>query len=124
MVACYNIVSAETGLAIGAHNLDKIKGNVVIRKTNGHESFTPLGGKSTAVQADKYAAVDESGKIICWMEVKQSDKTKVMPGENRDILIYVQGNPVSTDEELESALNQVCQNILRFCASNATIRLV
>ena len=42
IVDSYNIVSAETLLSIGAHDLDKIKGDIVFRITEGNELFIPL----------------------------------------------------------------------------------
>ncbi|MGM9946646.1 phenylalanine--tRNA ligase beta subunit-related protein [Floccifex sp.] len=43
VVDIYNLVSLETKIALGAHDMDQTNGNVTLRFTNGSESFHPLG---------------------------------------------------------------------------------
>src|SRR5262249_15919922 len=43
LVDIYYLVSIQTQLALGAHDLEKITGNIHLRLTNGQEKFWPLG---------------------------------------------------------------------------------
>ena len=45
VVDCYNLVSTETFLSIGAHDTAHIKGDVIFKVTNGSEKYTPLFAK-------------------------------------------------------------------------------
>ena len=42
-VDVYNLLSLESKLALGAHNIDRVDGNVTLRFTDGTERFVPLG---------------------------------------------------------------------------------
>ncbi|WP_326765716.1 phenylalanine--tRNA ligase beta subunit-related protein [Streptomyces sp. NBC_01591] len=46
-VDSYNVVSVQHGLPAGAFDLDRVTGEVVIRRADGTESFTPLGEPDT-----------------------------------------------------------------------------
>ncbi|MEU9317950.1 phenylalanine--tRNA ligase beta subunit-related protein [Streptomyces sp. NPDC048295] len=46
-VDSYNVVSVRNGLPAGAFDLDRVTGEVVIRRADGTESFTPLGEPDT-----------------------------------------------------------------------------
>lgn len=41
-VAIYNIISMESKLCLGAHDIDKIPGNVTLKLTDGRKTFYPL----------------------------------------------------------------------------------
>lgn len=120
VVDCYNIVSAETLLPIGAHDLAHIKGDLRFKHTDGTEKYTPLFKDAPEeVAAGEYACMDDE-KIICRMDVKQCDETKVGDG-TRDFIIYVQGNSEIDESYVEAGLQKVCDNIERFCGGGYTI---
>lgn len=43
VVDIYNTISMETRLALGAHDLDRVEGDVTLRITDGSELYVPLG---------------------------------------------------------------------------------
>ncbi len=45
-VDIYNIISIDSKLCLGAHDIDKIDGNVTLKITDGSENFIPLGQMS------------------------------------------------------------------------------
>ncbi|MBU1019272.1 MAG: phenylalanine--tRNA ligase beta subunit-related protein [Patescibacteria group bacterium] len=114
VVDCYNIVSAETLLSIGAHDLAHIKGDLCFKYTDGTERYTPLFKDSPEkVSAGEYACMDDE-KIICRMDVKQCDETKVGP-DTRNFIIYVQGNSETDEEYVLNGSQKVCDNIVKYC---------
>jgi len=122
IVDIYNMVAAQTGYAIGAHDAARLKGNVTIRKTDGTERYTPImQAEPIIVPAGKYAAVDDSGEVICWMETRQSDVTKVVPGETEEIFLYVQGNQATSSGEVFMVLQGVCDTIQEYCGGTYKI---
>jgi len=120
VVDCYNIVSAETLLSIGAHDLDHITGDVQFKICNGSERYTPLFGTETEpVNPGEYACMDDK-KIICRMDIKQCDETKITKDTVR-FMIYVQGNSAVTDENVLKGLQKVCDNLENFTGSTCKI---
>ena len=72
IVDIYNLISLKTGLALGAHDIDKVKGNITLRLTKGDEIFIPLGKKEPSpIFPGEYSYVDDDNNVICRMEVLQ-----------------------------------------------------
>ena len=42
-VDIYNIISMDSKLALGAHDIDRVDGDVILRFTDGTERFIPIG---------------------------------------------------------------------------------
>lgn len=105
VVDTYNLVSAQTRLAIGCHDMSKIAGNVELRMTDGTEKFSPLGDDRPAeVRAGEYAYVDGPDRVICRLEVRQAAET-LITASTIDYLFIVQGNPrVAADRARQVAL--------------------
>ncbi len=117
VVDCYNLVSLETGLSIGAHDLAHLRGDLQFRLTDGSELYVPLGAtEPTPVGAGEYAATDDE-KIICRLDVKQCDQTKVTKGTAAFIL-YVQGNAATPADYLQSGLDRACRLITQICGGS------
>lgn len=120
VVDSYNVVALEKGLSIGAHDIDKIKGNVTFKITDGSEDYKPLGSdKAQKANRGEYACVDEA-RVICRMDIKQCDETKI-DDRTSNVFIYVQGNKATSEEYIKDALRQACENIIKFCGGTYKI---
>ena len=115
VVDCYNLVSAQTLLSIGAHDTAHINGEVVrFVVTDGTEKYTPLGqSELIKVSPGEYAAMD-TGKILCRMDVKQCAETRITK-ETAEFIVYVQGNRETENGYLYKALKDVCDLITETC---------
>lgn len=123
VVDSYNLVSVETLLSIGAHDIDKIKGNLVFKITDGSESYIPLGSnKPEKVNSGEYACMDEE-KIICRMDVKQCEQTKITKG-TKSFIVYIQGNKNTDFDYLVKALDKICKYITSFCGATLVKKMV
>ncbi len=117
VVDSYNLTSITKGLIVGAHDLDMVSGNVHVKVANGSEYFVPLGtGQRQAIAPGEYVFVDDK-VVLCRLDVKQGDRTKVT-NATKNIFLYVQGNARTTQQELDSALEEICLNITKFCGGN------
>jgi len=106
-VDMYNLVSLETRLTLGAHDLDRVAGDITLRMARGGESFVPLGGgKLETVAAGDYHYVDEGGEVLCRLDYRQGDKTKVTL-DTRRCLFIIQGNPNTPMASVEAARDQL-----------------
>ena len=75
-VDIYNLLSLESKLALGAHNIDKVDGNVTLRFTDGTERFVPLGQtEPVPVAPHEYCYCDDSNEVLCRLEIRQVNKT-------------------------------------------------
>ena len=115
LVDIYNLVSLKTRLSLGAHDLTAINGNVQLRLTDGTEHFWPMGSdKPKVVSPGEYAYIDDSGGVLCRLEVRQGDKTKISLKTTACFYI-VQGNATTDAASLQTAAEELIALIKRFC---------
>ena len=115
LVDVHNLVSLKTRLAISAHDLSKVRGNVRLSMTTGRERFFPLSSREPkAVHPGEYAYVDEANEIIFRMETRQAAATR--PDLTTSECFYiVQGNPATNAAYVRRAANEVVALTKYFC---------
>ena len=107
VVDIYNIISMESKLALGAHDIACVGGNISLRLTDGSENFIPLGQEEPKeVKEGIYSYIDDDNDIICYLEVRQVDKTKVTK-ESQDIFFIVQGNQNTSQHEVDQVAEEL-----------------
>lgn len=120
-VDIYNIVSMDTKLALGAHNIDKVDGNVTLRFTDGSERFQPIGSDGPIpIAAHEYSYIDDSNEVLCRLEIRQVLKTLVSE-ETTNIFYIVQGNSATSDEYLRKGAQQIIDLTTKFCGGKGRI---
>jgi methionyl-tRNA synthetase len=118
VVDSYNLVSLRTGVVAGAHDLDKVKGNVRIKLAEGNELYIPLGSTAPKPpEKGEYIFTDDE-VVLCRLDVKQGIHTMIT-NSTKNILVYVQGNEHISETELDAALSAILSNIKRFCGGRA-----
>jgi DNA/RNA-binding domain of Phe-tRNA-synthetase-like protein len=114
-VDVYNLVAAETRLTLGAHDLERVEGIISLVRASGSERFVPLGGGVTqTLGVGEYCYVDESGDVLCRMDYRQGDKTKVTEATTSALFI-VQGNPNTPQGAVDEARCRLQSLISRYC---------
>lgn len=115
VVDIYNLVSVQTRLALGAHDLAQVEGDIALRLTDGTEGFLPLGSpEPKTVRAGEYAYVDGGNDVLCRLEVRQVEKTKVGLATTGCFYI-VQGNAATPPDLIRRATEDVIALTTRFC---------
>jgi len=119
IVDIYNYISFRSELAIGAHDTQFISGDVYLRLTNGTESFWPLGyPEAKPVNAGEYCYIDASNEVLCRLEVRQVEKTKVT--ENTTSCFYVvQGNKATPMPYIMETAKELIELTIKFCGGEA-----
>lgn len=113
LVDLYNIISLESKLALGAHDLARIEGNFTLRLTDGSERFVPLGQEEPKpVAPGEYCYCDDANEVLCRLEVRQVNKTAVTR-DTRGAAFIVQGNGATTEEYLLEWADALGQDIVR-----------
>ena len=120
-VDIYNLISLESKLALGAHNIDKTDGDVTLRFTDGTERYVPLAqNEPTPVAPHEYCYCDDSNAVLCRLEIRQVNKTAV--DENATNIFYiVQGNAETPDELLTETAQRIINTTTRYCGGTGHI---
>lgn len=120
-VDIYNILSIESKLCLGTHDTDKVDGNVTLKITDGTEKFLPLGSEELKpVKAGEYSFVDDNNDVVCWLDIRQVDKTKATE-DSKNVLYLIIGDKETKDEELEKVTNDLISLTTKFASGKATI---
>lgn len=120
-VDIYNLVSLETKLALGAHNIDNVSGDVTLRFTDGTERYVPLGQEQPVpVAPHEYCYCDDDNEVLCRLEIRQVNKTRV-DESTRNIFYIVQGNEATPDSLLTDAAERIITLTAKYCGGSGKI---
>ena len=115
VVDIYNLISLDSKLALGAHNIDRVSGNVTLRFTDGTERFVPLGQtEPVAINPHEYSYIDDSNEVLCRLEIRQVQKTLV-DETARNVFYIVQGNDATSDELLHQKAQKIIDLTTQYC---------
>lgn len=121
VVDIYNTVSMETRLALGAHDLDHVEGNVTLRITDGSERYFPLGEYvPVPVGAGEYSYCDDANDVLCRLEVRQVNKTATTPRTTRAFFI-VQGNEATSEEYVANGAQLLVDEVTRYAGGSGRV---
>ena len=103
IVDLYDLVSLETLVSIGVHDLKRTVGQIQFKLTSGGETFRPIGGENIEVPKGLYAYCDNNGqRVICLLESKQSNDTKVRDN-TKEVLVILEATESISREALTKA---------------------
>ncbi|HTU19357.1 MAG TPA: phenylalanine--tRNA ligase beta subunit-related protein [Gemmataceae bacterium] len=121
LVDAYNLISLRTRCSLGAHDLDAIALPVSLRLLTGQESFTPLGESApSAVAPGEYGYVDAESRLLCRLDVRQADFSKVTE-RTRNVLLIVESTAEHAPEVLCRAMADVIELATRSCGGTAEV---
>ncbi|MCD6434496.1 MAG: methionine--tRNA ligase [Candidatus Diapherotrites archaeon] len=113
-VDSYNLVSLEKAVVVGAHDIDKLKGDIRFEFYDGKKPFVPLEEKQQRkIPENSFVVVDDE-RVICFADEKQCDETKIDLA-TKNIVIYVQGNSLMSEAYCKEALRKICDKIIAYC---------
>jgi len=120
VVDIYNIISMKSKLCLGAHDIDKVVGNITLKITDGSEKFIPIGGEEKQLDAGEYSYVDDSNEIICRLEVRQVEKTKITE-DAKNVFYIVQGNEETSEEYVRNVAQDIIDITTKYCGGKGRI---
>ncbi len=122
-VDIYNIISMQSKLALGAHDIDRAEGNITLRFTDGTERFVPIGQtEPVPVAPQEYCYCDDANEVLCRLEIRQVEKTKV-DASSRNIFYIVQGNAATPDELLTETAQRIIDETVKYCGGTGRIEI-
>lgn len=121
LVDIYNILSLETKLSFGAHDMSKIDGDVTLRFTDGTERFQPLGQpEPIPINPHEYCFIDSSNEVLCRLEIRQVEKTS-MSEDTEDVLLLLLGHDETPQEMLDEAMQDLIDMVQKYCGGSGEI---
>jgi len=121
LVDAYNLVSLRTRCSLGAHDLDVLALPVKLALLTGRESFTPLGESAPlALRPGEYGYVDTANRLLCRLDVRQADFSKVTQW-TRNVLLIVEGTAEHDVEVLRRASEEAIELVTRYCGGTAEL---
>lgn len=90
LVDMYNYVSIKHLLPVGGDNLDKVEGNIMLKKSKGSEKFVPLGSSDHEEPKENEIVYADDSDVLCrrW-NWRECDKTK-LDENTSDIILYAE----------------------------------
>lgn len=114
-VDAYNLAVIETGVGLGGFNADKIAFPVTLRMTKAGEKMHLLGDdEPTTVMDGELAYSDQEKLITLDLNYRDIDTTKI-DESTKKVILYADGAPGLTEEEVASALQKGAEYIKQFC---------
>lgn len=114
-VDAYNLAVIETGVGLGGFNADKINFPVTLRLTHEGEQMHLLGDNEPTITMDGEIAYADAKKLITLdLNYRDIDSTKITE-ETKRIILYADGAPGLTEQEVIAALQKGANYIKQFC---------
>ncbi len=124
-VDAYNLAVIETGVGLGGFNADKIAFPVTLRMTKAGEKMHLLGDDAPTTVMDGELAYSDAEKLITLdLNYRDINTTKI-DEKTKKVILYADGAPGLSEEEVVSALQKGADYIKQFCGGTiSTIEVV
>src|SRR5207253_1115275 len=104
-----------------AHDLDTIRLPVALRLFTGREAFTPLGREGAEkISAGEFGYVDAAERVLCRLDVRQAEFSKVT-ADTANVLLIVEGTNSHAPEMIRRAFDDVIDLVTHHCGGKAEI---
>lgn len=119
-VDSYNVIVAKSFLAIGAHDLDKVVGDVVFDFAKAGEKIPAVNIKDAFMVGEGDYVYRDQEKILAWLDVKDTDLAKIGKA-TKNILLMIEGTRQTSQEYILKYLEEACNLIIKFCGGEYVI---
>ena len=119
LVDAYNLMSARSICSLGAHDLDKLALPIELRLLQGSEEFIPMGShQKEACAAGEFAYVDSSRRVICRLDVRQAEFSKITP-ETDSVLLIIGATTALSFSRLQVLFSETADLITKYCGGTS-----
>lgn len=118
-VDVYNLVSAESGIAMATHDVSKLEGGITVRLSAEGEHFFSLEGTAEKLKAGEVVYADDA-KVIGRFS-KQCKQTMTTL-ESTDLILVTFGNTKTPDVQIDQAVRRACDLLVKY--NGGTYRLI
>lgn len=119
-----NLMSLFHLVPVGAHDMDRLPGDVEVRLSRSGDSFTPMDSESSEAppNGEPIYATGAEVRTRRWIW-RQSERAKVVP-ESRTILFPVDGFSDTTNASLEQATHELALLAQEYLGRTVTVAFV
>jgi DNA/RNA-binding domain of Phe-tRNA-synthetase-like protein len=124
-VDAYNIAVIETGIGLGGFDLSHVETPVSLRYSKAGETMHLLGDEAPTTLRDGQLIYADSTKALTMdLNYRDIDSTKITE-QTTDIILFADGAPGLSQEDVTNALKQGAELIKEFCGGEIeTIHIV
>lgn len=124
LVDLYNYISLKHLVPVGAEDLDKVKGDIVLDFAKGDEKGCYIGSlDNSSCYPKEVIYKDELGFICRRWNWREAERTKIT-GESKNAVVVIEANSVVTDRELLLALGEMASLIKEFLKAKVEIKVI
>ncbi len=118
LVDLYNLISIKYLLPVGAEDLDKMEGDLILGFAKGNEDYTPLGedGKDPPAVGEVIYK-DDKGVICRRWNWREGDRTKITENTKNAIIVVESLSPIP-QAITEQAIKELAELVKKFCESS------
>ena len=120
LVNAYNLASIKTEIALAAFDMDKLKGNLLMRPARKDEEFMGIGMKKPIRLQGGEIVISDEEKLVAIYPHRDADNTKITES-TRNVLLLVCGVPGIKEETLQNAAQVAVEYITKFCDGRGRI---
>ncbi|MBI4694687.1 MAG: hypothetical protein HY749_11775 [Gammaproteobacteria bacterium] len=123
LVDLYNHCALGRRISIGAHDLATLTPPVRLARFAAPARFLPMGEtKEITVGAGEYGYVDGAGRVLCRLECRQAEHSK-LTAATREPLLVIQGHAALGIEEIAAAAAELEALVARWCGGGVRAEL-
>jgi len=114
LVDAYNLASIRTGVAMGAFDADRLRGELELRPAREGEEFFGIGMSEPVELEGNEPVVADVEKLIAIYPYRDADETKVTEA-TKNVVLLICGVPGIEERVLTDAARVAVEFITRFC---------
>ncbi|MDA1338430.1 MAG: lysine--tRNA ligase, partial [bacterium] len=119
-VDAYNEVVLKTQIGLGGFDLSKIETPVKLRYSKKGEKVLLLGDtEETELRDGQLVYSDENGVMTIDLNYRDANRSKITT-ETKDLIIFADGAPGITEQEILKALKLAIENIVLYCGGKTS----
>lgn len=120
LVDSYNLASIRTGIALGAFDAGKLKGDLTLRLAQAGEKFLGIGMSEPITLGGNELVVADEEKLIAVYPYRDAEGTKVTAA-TRNLCLLVCGAPGIGEGALVEASRVAVDYITKFCGGTEVV---
>lgn len=118
LVDLYNLISIKYILPVGAEDLDKTQGDLVLTLADGTENYTPLGGEENdPPKRGEVIYRDDLGVICRRWNWREGERTKITK-DTKNAVVVIEG---IASIPIKEAVEELANLIKKYCGGEETI---
>lgn len=120
-VDSYLLVETEYFLPVGGYDLEKLQGDIVLRRSPGAESFVPIGGVAEELtRPGEVVYTDDTRVLTRKWNFKDCDNSKITESSTSIVLFTEAPFANLSTESLQSSVSRMAELITNSCGGYST----